>query len=374
MTVARPRDIPRMRLITPVLLLLLAGAAPPMGSAPRPPLVIAHRGASGELPEHTLAAYERAIDQGADCIEPDLVMTRDGVLVARHDIYLSTTTDVAEHPEFAARRRPFPTPRAPDRTEWFVADFTLEELATLRARQPFPGRSTADDGRFAIPTFDAVLALARRRSAGRATPVCIYPEAKAPAFHAARGLDLGTAILAALERHGVDRPGAPLFIQSFDPAFLHAMRSRTALPLILLVEDQAALAAARALPGAPFWEGLGVPHAMLFDAKGASSGLVESAHEAGQLVHVWTYRDDAPFTEGESTEQALRQALALGVDGIFTDFPASAVRVIPREVVPALRGRGRVHPPRQLTPSRRSHIRRSPSVTWSWREGRTAGR
>jgi len=141
------------------------------------------------------------------------------------------------------------------------------------------------------------------------------------------------------------------------------MRSRTALPLILLVEDQAALDAARALPGAPFWEGLGVPHAMLFDASGASSGLVESAHGAGQLVHVWTYRDDAPFTPDESTEAALRRALALGVDGIFTDFPASAVRVIPREGTPGPAWGGKGHPPRQLTPSRRSYPAHSRAAT-----------
>lgn len=321
-----------MRLITPVVFLLVVGAVPPERLTPRRPLVIAHRGASGELPEHTLAAYGRAIDQGADCIEPDLVMTKDGVLVARHDIYLSTTTDIADHPEFAARRRPYPTPRAPNRTEWFTADFTLAELRTLRARQAYPGRSTAADGRFPIPTFDEVLALVRRRSTDRPTPICVYPEAKGSAYHAERDLDLGTAILDALRRHGLDEAGAPVFIQSFDPAFLQAMRRRTALPLILLVEDAAALAAARARPGAPFWDGLGVTHSMLFDAAGGSSGLVESAHAVGQLVHVWTYRDDAPFREDEPTEVALRRALALGIDGIFTDFPASAVRVV-RDIV-----------------------------------------
>jgi len=147
--------------------------APTLGH--RPPIVIAHRGASGERPEHTLAAYERAIDQGADCIEPDLVLTKDGVLVARHDIYLSTTTDVAEHPEFAARRRPATDAAHARLEDWFVSDFTLAELRTLRARQAFRGRSTAFDSQFDIPTFDEVLALAAHRSVStlrRSRPRC----------------------------------------------------------------------------------------------------------------------------------------------------------------------------------------------------------
>lgn len=302
-----------------------AWPAPTLGH--RPPIVIAHRGASGERPEHTLEAYALAIAQGADCIEPDLVLTKDGVLVARHDIYLSTTTDVADHPEFAARRRLATDEGHRGLEDWFVADFTLAELRTLRARQAFAGRSTAFDGQFMIPTFDEVLTLANRSRTTRDTPVCVYPEAKAPAFHASLGQDIGGTILAALRAHGLDAADAPVFIQSFEPAFVREMAARTSLPVILLAGDTTALAAARALEGAPFWDGLGVTHAMLFDATGASSGLVEAAHAAGTPVHVWTYRDDAPFRPDESTEAAMRHALDLGVDGVFSDFPATAVRV-----------------------------------------------
>ena len=314
--------------------LLACEARSPMTDWPAPtlghrrPIVIAHRGASGERPEHTLAAYERAIDQGADCIEPDLVLTKDGVLVARHDIYLSTTTDVAEHPEFAARRRPATDTAHAGLEDWFVSDFTLAELRTLRARQAFRGRSTAFDGQFDIPTFDEVLALTVRRTTARGAPVCVYPEAKSPALHAALGQDIGGAILAALRTHGLDRADAPVFIQSFEPDFIREMAGRTELPLILLAGDHAGLAAARALDTTRYWDGLGVTHAMLFDSTGVSSGLVETAHAEGTPVHVWTYRDDAPFRPEETTEVAMRRALSLGVDGVFSDFPATAVRVV----------------------------------------------
>lgn len=294
----------------------------------RRPIVIAHRGASGERPEHTLEAYERAIAQGADCIEPDLVLTKDGVLVARHDIYLSTTTDVADHPEFAARRRLATDEGHRGLEDWFVADFTLAELQTLRARQAFKGRSTEFDGRYEIPTFDEVLQLATRSRTTIGAPVCVYPEAKAPAFHTSLGQDIGGAILASLSAHGLDGADAPVFIQSFEPAFVREMSTRTPIPMILLAGDTTALAAAQALEGAPFWDGLGVTHAMLFDSTGTSSGLVEAAHAAGRAVHVWTYRDDAPFLPGETTAEAMRRALALGVDGVFSDFPATAVRVV----------------------------------------------
>jgi len=317
-----------------------ASAPPPaLGDWPAPtlyrqqPLVIAHRGASGELPEHTLEAYRRGLQQGADCIEPDLVMTRDGVLVARHDIYLSTTTDVADRPEFASRKRLATDEEHKGMEDWFVSDFTLAELKTLRARQAFRGRSKAFDGRFEIPTFAEVLDLALASRTIRGAPVCVYPEAKAPAFHESLGLDIGGAIIAALREKGLSMSGAPVFIQSFEPKFVKAMADRTDLPVVMLVGDHDALKAARALGGAPYWDGLGAAHSMLFNADGSSSGLVEASHAEGVPVHVWTYRDDAPFSQGETTEAAMKRALALGVDGVFSDFPSSAARVV-REMGP----------------------------------------
>jgi glycerophosphoryl diester phosphodiesterase len=291
------------------------------------PLVIAHRGASGERPEHTIEAYRLAVDQGADCIEPDLVMTKDGVLVARHDIYLSTTTDVESRPEFAARRRPAPDKDHAGMTDWWVADFTLAELQTLKARQPFRNRSKAHDGSHAVPTFAEVLAFAntRRTASGRA--VCVYPEAKAPAYHNSLGFDMAAAILKDLKAAGYDKPGSPVFIQTFEPAFAKDIDARTTLPVVMLAGDQAALDAAWAMPGAPFWQGEGVTHAMLFGPDGKSSGLIEKAHARGLQVHAWTYRDDAPFA-GEPIETSIRKALAIGLDGFFTDFPATGVRAV----------------------------------------------
>jgi glycerophosphoryl diester phosphodiesterase len=291
------------------------------------PLVIAHRGASGLRPEHTIAAYTLALEQGADCIEPDLVMTKDGVLVARHDVYLSSTTNIADHPEFAARRRTLE-----GREDWFAADFTLAELKTLRARQAFPGRSTDHDGQHAIPTFEEVidLALANRTAAG--DPVCLYPEAKAPALHTTLGLDMGTEILRVLTAKGLNRADAPVFIQSFEPPFVKDMNSRTQIPVVMLTGSRAEYDAAMAAEGAPFWDGLGAAIPLLFNADGSSSGIVEAAHAKGIAVHPWTFRDDAPFRDapfnGEAADKSMQRTLALGVDGFFTDFPATGVNVV----------------------------------------------
>jgi glycerophosphoryl diester phosphodiesterase len=305
----------------------------PQGSWPAPtldgarPLVIAHRGASGLMPEHTLEAYQLAIEQGADCIEPDLVMTKDGVLIARHDTYLSTTTDVADRPEFAARKRSSPDPEFAGREDWWVADFTLAEIKTLRARQLFERRSKAHDGQFQIPTFDEVLALAARAKSPDERPVCVYPEAKSPAYHAKQGLDLLDPILSALKARGFDRPDAPVFIQSFEPDFVRRAAAATELPVALLAGSRADYDAALALPGAPFWDGAGLNTSLLFSTPGVSSGVVEAAHQARIPVHVWTYRDDAPPTGYQNVEAALRDALKIGIDGFFTDFPATGVRV-----------------------------------------------
>ena len=173
-----------------------------------PPLVIAHRGASGIFPEHTLPAYALAIQQGADVIEPDLVSTADGVLVARHEPNLVATTDVAARPEFAARRRQVLIDGAAE-DGFFACDFTLAEIRTLRAVQPMAQRSQTFNGRFGIPTFDEIVALAR--GAGRR--VAVYPETKHPAWHRDRGLPLEERLVATLRRAGWTAPTSPVFIQ-----------------------------------------------------------------------------------------------------------------------------------------------------------------
>lgn len=311
---------------------LAAATASGSGGWPYPtlgqkaPLVIAHRGASGALPEHTLEAYHRALNDGADCIEPDLVMTRDGVLVDRHDTYLSTTTDVASRPEFANRKRKSPDPEFTDREDWWVADFTLAELKTLRAVQPFKGRSKVFDGLYPVATFDEVLDLASQRHTVAGAPVCVYPEAKSPAYHAAIGHpDMAEKILAALQAHGMATRGSPIFIQSFEPDFVKKIDAMTDLPVVMLVADKAGLDAALAKPGAPFWQGLGPNLNMLFDANGKSTGVVEAAHAKGIAVHPWTFRDDVPM--GGPIEDIMKKYLALGIDGFFTDFAFTGYKV-----------------------------------------------
>src|SRR5579863_6347194 len=191
---------------------------PVLEAGSRQVLVIAHRGASGERPEHTLESYQRAIEQGADYIEPDLVMTRDGVLIARHENEIGGTTDVADHPEFAARRRT-QVIEGESLTGWFTEDFTLAEIKTLRARERLPElrpQNCAFDGRFTVPTFDEILQLAadanRRRSG--ANRIGVYPETKHPAHFAGIGLGLEQAVLDALQRHEYAAVGSPVFIQS----------------------------------------------------------------------------------------------------------------------------------------------------------------
>jgi glycerophosphoryl diester phosphodiesterase len=292
------------------------------------PLVIAHRGASGVLPEHTIPAYIRALNDGADCIEPDLVLTKDGVLVSRHDTWLSTTTNVASKPEFANRKRKSSDPEASGREDWWVADFTLAELKTLRTIQPFRGRSKTFDNLYEIPTFDEVLELARASHTVSGGPVCVYPEAKSPAYHATIGhADMAEKILAALRKHGLDAKGSPVFIQSFEPPFVKKMAGMTELPVVMLVGNKAALDAAMKVEGAPFWDGLGATHQTLFNEDGSPSSVIRDAHAKGIAVHTWTYRDDAPF-RGEDIETSIKKALALGLDGFFTDFPSTGYRVV----------------------------------------------
>jgi glycerophosphoryl diester phosphodiesterase len=206
---------------------MISAAAAPM---PMTPLVIAHRGATGERPEHTLEAYERAIALGADFIEPDLVATKDGHLIARHEPMLGATTDVAAHPEFAARK----VTRLLDGvsvTDWFASDFTLAEIRTLRARQPMAGRGATYDGKFAIPTFDEIIA--RAKAAPR--PVGLYPETKHSASHRAEGLPLEEKLLAALAREGWAAKTSPVIVQSFETADLKMLRARTNIRLVQLI-------------------------------------------------------------------------------------------------------------------------------------------
>jgi len=295
-------------------------------------LVIAHRGASGERPEHTIESYRRAIEQGADYIEPDLVMTRDGVLIARHENEIGGTTDVARHPEFAARRRT-QIIDGETMTGWFTEDFTIAEIKTLRARERLPELrplNSAFDGRFTVPTFDEIMQLAAdaNRQRGDAAKIGVYPETKHPAHFAGIGLPLEQGVLDTLLRHGYAADGSPVFIQSFDPRNLQQLRAMTSLPLVQLLEhDLGDLGEI-----ATYADAIGIAKAL------ATPEGVRAAHAARLKVHVWTFRaeneflpdelkaGDSPAAHGD-LDAEIRRFLGRGIDGFFVDFPAVGVRV-----------------------------------------------
>ncbi len=295
-------------------------------------IVIAHRGASGERPEHTLESYRLAIEEGADYIEPDLVMTRDGVLIARHENEIGGTTDVAQHPEFAARRRTQMID-GESFTGWFTEDFTLSEIKTLRARERLAElrpQNCRFDGHFAVPTFDEIMQLAAsvNRHPGRNRPIGVYPETKHPAHFAALGLPQELSLLETLRRHRYAAPGSPVFIQSFDPGNLRQLRRMTQLPLVQLLEHEIGDLGAIA----KYADVIGIAKAL------AGPAAIQAAHAANLGVHVWTFRAENEFLPRElqvgsgpaahgNLEAEIRRYLERGIDGFFVDFPAVGVRV-----------------------------------------------
>ncbi len=283
-----------------------------------PPIVIAHRGASGVLPEHTIAAYQRAIDMGADYIEPDLVITKDGVLVARHDRYLSGSTDVSKHPEFADRKRPDANHEGED---WFIEDFTLAEIKTLRAVQPRAGRPTNYDGQYEIPTFEEIVRLAKMSSKSAGRPIGIYPETKQPTAFAAVGLRHDEAMLEILAAFGYEGATAPVFIQSFEMENLQRLNSKTDIRLIYLTEIRPDFAVL-----AKTVDGIGPYKKLLLNENGEDTGFIAAAHAAGLAVHPWTFRDDQLDPKFSDIETEIKAYYALGVDGVFSDFPDTALR------------------------------------------------
>ncbi len=288
-----------------------------------PPCIIAHRGASGYRPEHTLDAYVLAAQQGADAIEPDVVASRDGVLYARHDLGLARSTDVASRAEFARRAREIAGQR-----DWWVTDFDADEVDTLRATQPFAGRSTDLDGHFVVPRLGHVLDLARELGAQRGTPLIVDIEIKQPDFFAAQGIDVLDALCRELAGRGVSGAQAPVWLECFDHAFLRSAFERLGNPCFALVENLPAEIAARdaSLRTMATWaRGVAPAKHLLWDRAGNDNGLVDAAHALGLQVHAWTFRDDrapAPFT---SVGAELSAAFALGVDALFCDFPDTAV-------------------------------------------------
>jgi glycerophosphoryl diester phosphodiesterase len=320
----------------------------------RKPLIIAHRGASGERPEHTLMAYRLAIAQGCDLIEPDLVPTKDGHLVVRHEPEIGGTTDVAGRAEFAARR----TRKTIDGVTlegWFTEDFTLAELKTLRARERLPQLrpgNTAYDGLEPIPTYQEVVDLARAESRGTGRTIGTYPEMKHPTYFASIGLPLEARLHAALKANDLDSATAPVFVQCFEVAALKAFRRLSRAPLIQLVSaeggpaDQPAasyreMTTPQGLQAvAAYADGIGPEWRMVLPtgsdgALAPATPLVADAHAAGLKVHPWTVRAENFFLppalrRGEAAsahgdvDPVYRALFAAGVDGLFSDFPGLA--------------------------------------------------
>lgn len=329
-------------------------AATPALARSRPrPLIIAHRGASGERPEHTRSAYRLAVEQGADFIEPDLVITKDGHLVARHENEIGGTTDVAAKVEFAARK----TTKVIDGQSvegWFTEDFTLAELKTLRCRERLPQLrpgNTAFDGQDLIPTFDEVCAIARDMGVG------VYPEMKHPRYFASIGLPFEQRMADALKANRLDSADAKVFVQCFEVAPLKTLRPLTKAKLVQLIDSEGSPADA---PGftyadmttaaglkaiAAYADGVGPEKGYVVPTDGLTllpaTAFVTDAHAAGLKVHPWTVRAenhflpaglrtppgataDADMIRHGQIDAVLEALFNASVDGVFTDFPGLA--------------------------------------------------
>lgn len=358
-----------------------AQAAPTLSG--QKPIVVAHRGASGYLPEHTIEGYKLAIQQGADFIEPDLVSTKDGVLIVRHEPMLSGTTDVADRPEFANRKTTRKVDGV-DTTDWFANDFTAAEIKTLRAKQAFADRDQSHNGKYAIPTFQEVIDLAKAESARTGRTIGIYPETKHPTYHAALGLAFEDKLLEMLKAAGWTDKAAPVFIQSFETANLKYLRPKTQLRLVQLVDGDGVDKDGKVTLAAPFdrpydfavlgdkrtfqdmlsaeglkeiatyadgvgpWKPYLIGSKQTIGADGkpqdlngdgviderdrtliAPTNVVKDAHAAGLLVHSWTFRSEPKRLTSDFKGDAgaeYKAFFALGLDGLFSDFPDQAVK------------------------------------------------
>lgn len=346
------------------------------------PLVIGHRGASGYRPDHTLESYKLAIDMGADFIEPDLVATKDGVLVARHEPNITGTTDVATRPEFASRK----TTKNVDGVNeegWFVSDFTLAELKTLRAVQPLSDRDQSYNGKFQIPTFEEVLDLAKTEGAKAGRTVGVYPETKHPTFHSKLGLPLEDRLLAVLAKYGYTTKASPVIVQSFEVSNLKYLRTKTQVRLVQLVDandvnadgsmdltapydkpydfavagDSRTFASLLTPAGLKevktYADGIGPWKPYLIPSKQVdankdgkpddlngdgkiderdrvmmpATSVVKDAHAAGLFVHAYTFRNEAKRLASDfkgDPKAEYKLFFNLGVDGVFSDFTDTA--------------------------------------------------
>ena len=347
------------------------------------PLVIAHRGASGYLPEHTLQAYALAIELGADFIEVDLVATRDGHLIARHEPNIIQTTNIRDLPQFADRRRTAMIDGV-EEEGFFVSDFTLAEIKTLRAVQAVPERDQRFNGLYQIPTLEEIIDLVKRKSREKGRTIGLYVETKHPTYHQSLGLPLEDRLLAALARAGWTRRNAPVFVESFETANLRYLRSRSTIKLIQLIDADdvnldGSISLVRPLDRPYDWtvsgrsdlfrdlltpqglaevrtyaDGIGPWKRYIISTRGTDanrdgrpddingdglvdeadrnllppSNLVEEAHRLGLLVHPFTFRNERTRLAADYQANPVREYVEfyqLGVDGVFSDFVYTAV-------------------------------------------------
>ena len=363
---------------------LVSSAQPFKTLASVQPLVVGHRGASGYLPEHTLESYTRAIELGADFVEPDLVTTKDGVLIARHEPNITSTTNVATLPQFAARKTTKKVDGV-DETGWFASDFTLAEIKTLGALITDPERPQQFNGLYKIPTFQEIIELVKARRAATGREIGIYPETKHPTFHRQLGLGLEDRLITALNAANWNSKTAPVLVQSFEPGSLKEMRAKglTTRMVQLIDGDDYDLKTGKITYAAPYdrpydWavsgdtrlfsamvtpagladiktyaDGIGpwkpyiVPIKGALDAAGnlrdvngdgkvnyndASSQpattLIDDAHKAGLFVHAYTFRSEQrrlAFDYNKDPKAEYLQFYRLGLDGLFSDFPDTAI-------------------------------------------------
>jgi glycerophosphoryl diester phosphodiesterase len=358
-----------------VALAIVAAVGPPAAVAhenrhEKRPLVIGHRGTAGYLPDHTLQGYKLAIELGADYIEPDLVSTKDGVLIARHEPNLIATTDVSKRPEFASRKTTMKVDGV-DEEGFFASDFTLREIKKLRAVQPFAERPHQFDGKFEIPTFEEVLDLIDRESRKHHRRVGVYPETKHPTFHERLGLPLEGKLVAALRRHDLDHRSAKVFIQSFEQANLKQLNRATPVRLVQLVDANDVNPDGTLDYTAPFdrpydWtvsgrtdtfgffatnaglreirtyaDGIGPWKRYIVSSVPAGPGagesgrkalpptdLIQRAHAHGLLIHTWTFRNEQSRLLSDYGGNPINEYLQfyeLGIDGVFSDFADTAL-------------------------------------------------
>jgi len=379
------KSLPKIALLALALALVFKPQAPVQAEPKfdKPPIVIGHRGASGYRPEHTLASYTLAIEMGADFIEPDLVLTKDGHMISRHEPMIGATTDVASHPEFAARKHK----RMVDGVEyddWFASDFTLAEIKTLRAVQSRAGRDKQYDGLFEIPTLDEIIALAKNKSKETGRIIGIYPEIKHSTYHGSLIDDhnrlifgkyyLEDKLLQTLRKAYNNSACAPVLIQSFEVGNLQYLRTKTHIPLMQLIDaddvnddgsislvppykqpydfvvsgDTRTFADLLTEAGLDFvasyadaigpWKPYlvktvadnvdrdGDGNITLNDRRiDGSTGVIEMAHDKGLMVHVWIFRNDADGYGFDDPRKEMSYYFDMGVDGLFTDFPDTGV-------------------------------------------------